>query len=219
MKSLAQTLMKRLNQPLPGWEAQIKAARALEHHDWRVAPNPYPCGLMLLLYPSQDELCVVFIKRPAYNDYFSKHVSFPGGGSRKSDENIIQTALRETKEELGVDPEAVTVLGQLSPLGFPPPLNMMIYPVVGVVPEKPVFVPDPREVEEVVEVPLQWFGEKEASTMAYVQLPLGDWADVDAFRVGDHIIWGGTAMILSELLTIMQEEALLPWKKSGRLAS
>ncbi|TAE59132.1 MAG: NUDIX domain-containing protein [Bacteroidetes bacterium] len=132
---------------------------------------------------------------------------------------MIQTALRETKEELGVDPEAVTVLGQLSPLGFPPPLNMMIYPVVGVVPEKPVFVPDPREVEEVVEVPLQWFGEKEASTMAYVQLPLGDWADVDAFRVGDHIIWGGTAMILSELLTIMQEEALLPWKKSGRLAS
>ncbi|TAE48921.1 MAG: NUDIX domain-containing protein, partial [Bacteroidetes bacterium] len=106
--------------PLPGWEAQIKAARALEHRDWRMAPNPYKCGLMLLLYPSQDELCTAFIKRPAYNDYFSKHVSFPGGGSGKSDENIIQTALRETKEELGVDPEAVTVLGQLSPLGFPP---------------------------------------------------------------------------------------------------
>jgi 8-oxo-dGTP pyrophosphatase MutT (NUDIX family) len=144
---------------------------------------------------------LVLIRRPEYPGVHGGQISLPGG-RREVGEPLPATALREAREEIGLDPETVEIIGQLSPL-YTPPSNFYIFPFVAFSPNQPLFQPNANEVAEIIETPLRLLQNpahrKEESW--YFQ-NYGE-RRVPFFDVYGHQVWGATAMILSEFLTLL----------------
>ena len=120
--------------------------------------------------------------------------------TRTGDDDLVHTALRETEEEIGVPPNEIAVLGQLSPL-YVRPSNYMVQPSVGWTARRPKFHIDLHEVALLIEAPLADFLDPENKYVEVWQLR-DRVADVPYFGVQDQTIWGATAMILGELLVL-----------------
>jgi len=196
-----------LSRPLPGVKAQIKMApqpRPGWDPNFPIPPNCREGGVLILLYPRTDQLHLVLTRRTQTVRSHKGQISLPGG-ARENEEPLVQTALRETGEELGISPHGIEIIGQLSAL-YTPPSNYCIHPFVGYRPVAPDFHPNPVEVAEVLEVPLALLLEPATRRVAY-------WPDphfesprrVPFFNVHGQAVWGATAMILSELITLVQE--------------
>lgn len=194
-------LINELNKKLPGEKAQLKMAPAIRDY-FKHNIKSRDAGVLILLYPKKDNIHVAFIQRTEYDGPHSGQISFPGGKSEKSDKNIIDTALRESNEEIGIIPEKVKVIGQLTPLHIPVS-NFMVYPIIGIYEDTPKFIADPNEVKKVLEIKLldllnpyncttKEFNYGEISFSAPIYCP------------NDITIWGATAMILSEFLEIVK---------------
>ena len=161
--------------------------------------DPVDAAVMALLYPSGREPHLVFIKRNAYDGPHSAQISFPGGAREKGDPSLQHTAIRETREELGINGK-MEVLGSLTPL-YIPVSNFMVYPFVGCMSEAPVFDPDPSEVQYVVEASMETLLDpmnRDSETLFHHEMHI----QAPFYRVGKEKIWGATAMILSELLQL-----------------
>ena len=112
------------------------------------------------------------------------------------------TALREANEEIAVDPAAVRYIGALSPLLIPAS-NFNVHPFVGYIDEAPAFRPDPTEVAELIQLPLR--GILEPSVKAHETWTLrGRQVEVSFYRYQQHVVWGATAMILSEFEALLE---------------
>ncbi|TAH10927.1 MAG: CoA pyrophosphatase [Runella slithyformis] len=196
-------LQYQLTLPLPGAAAheQMASARRLQLNQ----PNERTrrSAVLILFYEHHDELFLPLILRPKYDGVHAGQMAFPGGRFEKTDESLVRTALREAQEEIGIKAADVQVLGTLSEL-FIPPSNFYVLPVVGKLNYRPVFYPDPREVERVFEVNL-----KEITSEAIVGTTE---IDVRGFKfeapfylIQDHKVWGATAMMISELLAVLKK--------------
>lgn len=208
-----------LSGPLPGIAGQIKMAPQPlpENVDrWHRPDNSREAGVLLLLYPHGSnhrepkavapgpELHIILIRRTESLGVHSGQISFPGG-RRERHEALLATALRETWEEIGVVPETVEIIGQLSPL-YVPASNFYIYPFVAYSPVRPTFLPDPAEVAELIELPLNLLLD---STMCKQEVRhLQNYGErlIPFFDVFGHRVWGATAMMLGEFLTLLQEQ-------------
>lgn len=199
-------LSHRLEKPLPGREAQVKMAPypVDESRFQENLSNPSkPGGVMILLYPHKGDIYLPLMKRPTYAGAHSGQVSFPGGKFEQEDVDLRTTALRETEEEIGVRSEKVEVIGSLSDL-FIIASNFKVYPSVGYVNERPVFVPDAVEVESVLEVSLSQL--RDESKRGVEQMTFGNYTiQSPYFDVEGHVVWGATAMMLSEFLHVTEE--------------
>lgn len=161
--------------------------------------KPVDAAVMALLYPAGMSLQLVFIKRNAYDGPHSAQISFPGGAREKGDHSLQDAAIRETREELGINSK-MEVLGKLTPL-YIPVSNFMVYPFVGWLYEAPAFDPDPSEVQYVVEASLEDLLDpmnRDSETLFHHEMPI----EAPFYRIGKEKIWGATAMILSELLQL-----------------
>ncbi|PKO20610.1 MAG: CoA pyrophosphatase [Chloroflexi bacterium HGW-Chloroflexi-1] len=127
-------------------------------------------------------------------------ISLPGG-SMEPGETAAATALREAQEELGIDPASLELLGALSPL-YIPPSDFYIYPVVAYAAERPGFTPNPEEVAEVIEAPLAHLLAADTCQVETWEVR-GQPVRVPFYAVGPHKVWGATAMVLSELVTLL----------------
>jgi 8-oxo-dGTP pyrophosphatase MutT (NUDIX family) len=193
----------------------VRAALALEHFDVlaaqsRMAPRPRTlkrssslpgeprqASVMVLLYPTEAGLTFVLTRRAEHpNDVHSGQISLPGG-SREPGETPIQTALRETCEEVGLEPERVTVIGGLGKL-YIPPSDFEVYPVVGYLDEQPVWLPDAIEVAGILECPLAWLLDDARKVVEDWEFD-GYALRVPWYNVHGNRVWGATAIILSEL--------------------
>ncbi|MFQ6037167.1 MAG: NUDIX hydrolase [Candidatus Aminicenantales bacterium] len=204
MDGLIRSLEARLSRPKPGLAAQV-----------RMIPHPRPghrvyqevedtchkAGVLLLLYPKGGRPHLVFTLRTEQVDFHKGQISFPGG-HQEPDERLDQTALREAQEELGIPPESVRILGSLTPL-YIPPSNTCIYPVVGVTEEPPRFIPHEPEVAEVLEIPLDHLIHPE-SIQRETRTLSGQKLEVPFYHYKGHKIWGATAMVLAELLSLLK---------------
>lgn len=166
--------------------------------------NAILSSVLILLYPSSENIRFVLMLRPDYDGVHSGQISLPGGKYEDSDESLIYTALREAAEEVGIDPSRVQILGQLTEL-YIPPSNFIVTPVVGYLTSHPVFIADPMEVAKIIEVTLSEFLDDENVQNAEMKLRNGIKMSVPAFLIGGNVIWGATAMILSEFREILQE--------------
>jgi 8-oxo-dGTP pyrophosphatase MutT (NUDIX family) len=192
---------------LPAVESHIKMApkeriEALKNSDFKIE-NPRIAAVMMLLYPKNDKTHLVLIVRNAYNGVHSSQIAFPGGKYEISDANYKQTALRETNEEVGVNPEKIKVIKQFSPM-YIPPSNFLVHPFLGISQEELSFYPDVREVADIIELPLSVFLDDEIIIEARLSTSYGNNILVPAFNIQNHIVWGATAMILSELRDVLK---------------
>lgn len=204
-KQFTIALSNRLEEPLPGKKAHNKmASRArLDELKFRYdTSNAVLSSVLILLYPDQDILKTVFILRQTYDGVHSGQVSFPGGRKEDNDNSLINTALRESNEEVNIDPEKVQVLGTLSEM-YIPPSNYLVLPVVGYLDSPPDFIAEKSEVAEIIEADIDFlFNDKLVKeTLLDVR---GYKIQAPYFDIHGHIVWGATAMILSELKDIIE---------------
>jgi 8-oxo-dGTP pyrophosphatase MutT (NUDIX family) len=187
---------------LPGAEAQA-----------RMAPRPRPGWIpdtvpgdaregagLILLYPRENEPHLVLTVRRPDLPHHPGQVSLPGG-AREPGEGRAEAALREAHEEVGVDPAAVRVLGELTRLHIPVS-GFVLHPVVGRVDRRPALRPDDSEVARILEVSLRTLGSPSTLRRERRRHDGVDY-DVPFFRVDGETVWGATAMVLAEFLTIL----------------
>ena len=169
-----------------------------------VAPGDRLAGVLLPLIDG-EEPSMVFTKR---SEDLSRHrgeISFPGGLRHDEDANVEQTALRETLEEVGVDPSDVEVLGSLPPI-HTYVTGILVVPFVGLFAQRPVIVPDPGEIAEVLEYPLHRLAELEREQV--YETDRGAWTGY-VYDMDGSTIWGATGWILHSFLELVRKEA--PW--------
>lgn len=202
-------LRERLSRPLPGIEAQFKMAFARRAEELRRDPTPPPGArvacVLNLLHRHEGHWRTVLIQRTENpRDRHSGQVSFPGGRYEESDGDLVNVALREAHEEVGISPLEVEVLGRLTEL-YIPVSNFVVHPFVGVLLGQPDFRPQAGEVEAILTPPLTLFARPEHRKMTDLTINQGiTLKGVPYFDVEGRIVWGATAMILSEFLEVME---------------
>lgn len=158
-------------------------------------------AVMILLVKDNEDWKIVYTRRTTGVRTHQGEVSFPGGSYEKSDDTMVQTALRETYEEIGVRPECIRILGGLDPIRTIS--NFMVYPFVGIMECVPEFVINSDEVERLFMLPLEWLSNPENF---YEQDHLVEnrfVRKVIHYRnyEGEHL-WGLTARITQQLLEL-----------------
>lgn len=200
--SFIQHVSDRIQQPLPGPEAQYAMApqMRLPKDDYLKKDNsPRESAVMILLYPHQDDTHLVLIERPTYEGAHSGQISFPGGRVEPEDDSLATTALRETEEEVGVYRDTITVVGEMTDL-YIPASRFLVYPFIGYVEEKPAFVPEPKEVAQILEVPVRYLSQPHVRKETQMRLFNNMRVTTPYFDVQGRVVWGATAMMLSEFL-------------------
>jgi 8-oxo-dGTP pyrophosphatase MutT (NUDIX family) len=196
-------LRQRLAETLPGVQAQLRFAPSPTRPGWQ--PGHYPedsrtAAGLLLLYPRDGSIAIPLTLRASGLARHAGQVSLPGGATDPG-ETLIDAALREASEEIGVDPSAVRILGQLTPVhvlvsGF------TLYPVVGVTDTRPDFVAAPDEVGEILEVSLEHL--RDASRIGRgTRIREGVTVEYPYFDLLGHQVWGATAMVLGEFICLI----------------
>ncbi len=184
-------LFRRLCHRLPA-EPQAVRAKGLR-----------PAAVLIPLLDHPQELRVLFTRRTSHLSRHAGEICFPGGTMERGDSGPLQTALRETQEELGLAMESVRPLGYLptyhSRSGF------HITPVVALLAAEPVLDPDPSEVEEVFEVPLDWLLQPHRYRECRIEVG-GKVHRYHEIRYGEYRIWGVTAGILRLLVEILTKD-------------
>ena len=196
-----------LLQELPGKEAQNKMVPDLR--DIRISKSGKSTsgfkksGVLILLYEKSEKIHICFIKRPEYEGPHSDQICFPGGKSEKGDTDLIQTAIRETYEEIGVLPENIRVLGTLSILEIPVS-RIEVLPVIAYSELPPLFRINSKEVQYLIEISIDHL--LDINNQKKMTLFIADKqikAPYYAFR--NEKIWGATAMMLSEFMEVYKK--------------
>ena len=203
--NLIDNIHQRLQQKLPGLDAQMAMAPSVRERDWVIPENARKSGVLVLLYPHESEFHIAFMKRTDDGRVHGGQVCFPGGGVEKEDRDFIHTALREAEEEMGIPQDQLKVLGSLTNL-YIPPSNSLVFPTVGYMVSKPVFKPDPVEVAKIIEVPLKQLMDTNIIGTHRVDVFNGNFIHAPGYTVnGEHLIWGATAMMIAEFVSIIDE--------------
>lgn len=200
--SFSEKLARNLEKELPGNRAHH---RMLANSPARLSAKPNEktrkSAVLILFYPFKEAIYLPLILRPAYDGVHSGQMAFPGGRYELSDKNLIRTALREAQEEIGLRLNDVSVLGVLTEI-FIPPSNFFVLPVVATLPYRPDFYPDPREVDDVIEVDLSEL--LDSSIIGSSEITVrGSRFDAPHYLIQEKKVWGATAMMISELIDII----------------
>jgi len=200
------TLKRRLAGTLPGREAQLRFAPSPPRDGWRAGhagDNTRAAGALLLIYPRDGRVWVPLTVRASGLARHAGQISLPGGAQDEG-ETLVETALREAYEEIGIEKGAVRVLGELTPVhvivsGF------TLHPIVGVCDAPPAFAPAPHEVAEVLEVAIDEL--RDASRIRRgIRVREGVAIEYPYFDLLGHQVWGATAMVLGEFICLLEDE-------------
>ena len=161
-------------------------------------------AVLLLLYPHLNQPHVVFMLRPVYNGTHSGQICFPGGRMEAEDPDLWHTATREAYEELRIMQSEIKQIGELSPV-YVPPSNFLIRPFLAYSQQRPQFLPDEKEVEEIIEVPLEALRRRETLRKSKIYVQQRGELEVKGFHYNSRFIWGATSMILMEFLDVLEE--------------
>jgi 8-oxo-dGTP pyrophosphatase MutT (NUDIX family) len=222
------TLTLLLQQPLPGAAAHLKMAPAHRIDEFRAIRNtdfnPRLSAVLVLLYPADpvsaaddqsagacmqsntspqlSRLKIVFIRRGEYVGIHSGQIAFPGGRYEEEDGDLRETAMREAEEEIGIPRSAYQIIGQLTDL-YVPPSNFLVRAFVAYAPQRPAYTPDPREVQEVLELDFsQFFNSENIKIKDFPAHNSVTNTSAPYFDIEGVTIWGATAMMLNEIIEL-----------------
>lgn len=160
---------------------------------------------MALFYPNEHERTnLLLILRKAYQGVHSNQIAFPGGKVEPGDIDLLDTALRETYEEVGVPKSEIEVICSLTEV-YIPPSNFKVQPYVGLYKKKVPFQIQKSEVAALVEVALSDFLDEGKITTQTLTTSYATNIEVPAFHLNGHIVWGATAMMLSEIKELLKQ--------------
>ena len=160
---------------------------------------------MAVFYPREEgKTYFVLILRKTYRGVHSNQVGFPGGRVETNDRDLEHTALRETEEEVGIPQEDITVIKEMTRI-YIPPSDFWVQPFMGYMETTPKLIPQEEEVEAVLEVALKDFLSDSCLTTQTLSTSYAKKIEVPAFLLNDHVVWGATAMMLSEMKEVLRE--------------
>jgi 8-oxo-dGTP pyrophosphatase MutT (NUDIX family) len=179
-------------------ERRIALERPIPH-------NVRNAAVVVLLFQRNDTWYFILIRRKAIDgDVHSGQISFPGGRMEPS-ETAEQAAAREAFEEIGCNQDDVRPLGRLTELHIPVS-NHLVFPVVAHLQAYSEWIPQEREVDEILEIPLNTILTSEVMTLSTIRLPQGVvLKDVPSYLINGQVIWGATAMILREFSALLED--------------
>jgi len=166
--------------------------------------QPKAGAVLLLLYPKDGELHLALTRRTDLVEDHKGQISFPGGAWESDDRSLAATALREAREELGLEDQTIELIGELAPV-YIIASNYRVAPFVAFCRQQPVFHPDPIEVAELLEVPLSLLLQPDTVQEEDWELR-GMTMRVPFFRYGPHKIWGATAQMLGQFVALLTEK-------------
>jgi 8-oxo-dGTP pyrophosphatase MutT (NUDIX family) len=210
LRRIEEALRAKLAGTLPGVEAQMPFVPTPIRPGWRIDHYPEDARIaaaLLLLYPRGHDVAIPLTVRASGLARHAGQISLPGGATDPG-EALAAAALREAAEEIGVNPETVRVLGELTPVhvivsGF------TLHPVVAVTDTRPAFFAAPGEVEAIVEVALEDL--RDASRIRRgTHVREGVAVEYPYFDLAGHQVWGATAMVLGEFVCLLGSGLELP---------
>ena len=158
-----------------------------------------PAAVLILLYNKSGEPHILLNKRSQQVEHHKGEISFPGGGRDPEDADFLATALRETHEEMGVEPKDVTIIGELDDVVTRSDFCVRVY--VGTIPYPYPFKPYAREVAEVLEAPMSSLLDK-ANWREEARLADGDLHRSYSYAYKEHLVYGATAMMVRQLIDV-----------------
>lgn len=206
MLQFVNALEKKMKQGLPGRNAQLQMAPSVRKHYMEAPDTASTASVLALFYPKDGQNHVVLIERQTKkNDRHGGQISLPGGKTEAEDSGHDQTALREAEEEVGVISKDIEIIGSLTEL-YIPVSNFKVFPFVGFMDYRPDFVPQISEVKSILEVPFDDFLHQSARKTMDMQVSQHvTMRSVPYFDVQGRVVWGATAMIMSELISIANQ--------------
>lgn len=152
-----------------------------------------------VLVPVTDEATphIILTRRASHMSSHAGEVAFPGGKCDSTDASIIATALRESREEIGLPEESVEVIGELD--AFTSKVGLRVQPIIGMVPSDLILLPNPGEIESIFRVPVEFFLTEKVSYTHRFRF-MGNEVTVPSFNYGDYVIWGLTAFMIVDLI-------------------
>tara|TARA_B100000809_G_C15114636_1_gene521927 strand:+ start:125 stop:757 length:633 start_codon:yes stop_codon:yes gene_type:complete len=191
---------------LGGIEDQYKMVspeRGAELAKKHLGKTPRKAAVLALFYPNKEGVtCLALTLRPKYQGTHSAQVSFPGGKHETADTNLAETALRETYEEVGIEKKEIRILREVTNV-YIPPSNFMVTPFIGITQNTPIFKHN-HEVEELIEVPLSDLLDDKSIGTKNKKTFYAENVKVPYFLFNNHIVWGATAMIISEIKELLK---------------
>ncbi|MEZ4968239.1 MAG: CoA pyrophosphatase [Flavobacteriaceae bacterium] len=167
--------------------------------------NPGQAAVMALFYPNLDyRTHLLLILRNTYKGVHSNQIALPGGKMEKSDPNLLETALRETQEEVGAIREQITVIRSMSEV-YIPPSNFEVTPYLGLYKKERPFLRQANEVAALIEVSLHDFMDDRKIFHQILNTSYAQQVEVPAFKLNGYTVWGATAMMLSEIKELFKQ--------------
>jgi len=165
--------------------------------------QPKKAGVLALFYPKlNNETYFLLTLRANYKGTHASQISFPGGKFEFTDQNLKNTALRETFEEVGINNKDIIIKKQMTDT-YIPPSNFLVSPFIGLLNKTPIFKPN-HEVEQVIEVKLADLLNNKTITTKKLSTSYMENIDVPCFKLNNYIVWGATAMMLSEIKDLLE---------------
>lgn len=209
-EDLRDEFLKIFSGPLPGRKAQWIMApqhRLSREQDSLKYGIHRESAVLILLNPFTPHPSFFLIERQGYDGPHSGQISLPGGKKETGDVDFWHTALRETTEELGFPAESILPLGSLTEL-FIPVSRFMVYPKIGILREPREPIPDQREVKRLLNPALSDL--LDDSNREERMIPSGEFQfQAPVFLLGGAVVWGATAMILSEFAELIRPTKIL----------
>ena len=203
INKIAEQLKARLKKPLPGNEAHL--ITRIKTKSEVTFPNTIeaaiPAAVLILLFPFKDEIQFFLTKRTEDVEHHKGQISLPGG-IRENNETLEKTAVRETKEEVGIDPNTIMNLGSLTPF-FIPVTGYIVHPFIGWCKEKPSTQVHDVEVNQLFSVSISELLDENILQNEEWNIRGYD-AIVPYYNFGECKVWGATAAILSEFKLILK---------------
>lgn len=200
-------LKKRLEAPLPGDAVRKEMQPTLDDGtavNVKHGKPPREGAVLILMYHSDQGLHFPLIQRAVYKGIHSGQIALPGGKKETSDNDLFATSLREAEEEIGVKKSEIVILGSLSSF-YVSASNFNVLPVIGMVRYTPQFVPEAREVDEIIQVKAMDFLAPENKKIKDMVVREGVRLSSPYYHLQNKVVWGATAMMLRELEEVLKE--------------
>jgi 8-oxo-dGTP pyrophosphatase MutT (NUDIX family) len=200
--------LRKNEENLPGFQSHLKLApyRSTPPNFNVLSKDSREAAISILLYENGNKLMFPLIKRPVYEGSHSGQISFPGGKREPTDRDLLHTAIRETEEEIGIPSKQISPLHALSKI-YIPPSRFIVNPFLMYSEETLSFKADEIEVEEILEVNIEDL--LDDRNLKQTKLKHGDNLIINTpyFDLNDQVVWGATAMILSEFKDLLKNES------------